>query len=308
MLARMKFPLLVVALTLACSAVAEGWRFTIPAELIDPDRSVCSPGNRPPTVSTNGNVEIIDWTTALTPTPEEAEFLLRLRQPMRSGTVLYYGAGELTCALSNEWRRSEIPAGKQRRLALVAWNSATDGVRIVSAPSRQPDNSGYQANVPFLTVLPVPAKNVASGAKITSSSGQTERLHDGILETNEMFRGAPEKGSNAWIVLQWPRTETIRGLGLFGGAGSTPLSEVQIQYAQNKEGKERWVDMEGRPTGAGLFRANQFFIAPQQITTTAVRLSQRKPEKELALTEIVVLQDMRKPSEAKSSEGVKKER
>src|SRR3954468_949131 len=247
----MKLRCLLFGITVfAGSCAADGWRFTIPAELIDLEGSLCSPGNRSPTISTNGNVEIIDWSTALTPTPEDAEFVLKLRQPMSSGTVLYYGQGELTCGLSNEWRRSETPARKEPRLTLMAWNSPTDGARIADAPSREPDNSGYKAKVRFVTVLPVPAKNVSIDAQITASSGQTERLRDGILETNLMFRAAAEKGTNAWILFQWPGAEAIRGLGLFGGGEVTPLTEVHIQYAQNTNGENRWINVEGRPTEA----------------------------------------------------------
>ena len=57
------------------------------------------------------------------------------------------------------------------------------------------------------------------------------------------------------------------------------------------------IDVDGRPTQAGQFRSNYFFIASQKLDTSALRLSHRKPDRDLAFSEVIVLQDMRRSSD-----------
>jgi len=280
--------------TLALSARGDGWRFTIPPDMVDRDASVASPGSVPPTVSTNGNLEIIGWSTSLTPTPEDGEFVLKLRQAMRVGTVLYYGPGQLSGGLSNDWRQPMVTQAKENRFSILPFLTQTDSVRITGPATRQSDNSGYKATVPFLTFLPVPATNVIGKAKVQVSGGNPELVRDRLVGPKNMFHASPEKGSNAWVELRWPKGELVRGIGLFGGPDSTPLKDIWLQYIIEKEGKEVWRNIDGRPTEPGQFCANQFFIAGEQLKTKAVRLSRRATGEELVLSEIIVLQDLRK--------------
>src|SRR5436190_21676720 len=91
---------------LAQSVMAQGMRFTPPPTLVDVEASIAQPGNVPvPLSSTNINLEIVNWSTGLTPTPERGEFLLRLRQPAPIGSILVYGNNDVSVSAKGQWTK-----------------------------------------------------------------------------------------------------------------------------------------------------------------------------------------------------------
>src|SRR6185503_9904015 len=132
-------------------AFSQGMRFSLPLEQIDADASLAQPGDVPvPLSRTNVNLEIINWQTALTPTPERGQFLIKLRQPSRIGSILVYANAEVSTSSGNGWTKLCGPTEGPAQLRLLAVNpdSSVDSIKLIARAQKQPDNSGFRATIP----------------------------------------------------------------------------------------------------------------------------------------------------------------
>ena len=276
------------SLGLAQAVMAQGLRFTPPPAIVNLDASLAQPGKVPaPLLSTNINLEIVNWSTALTPTPERGEFLLKLHQAVPIGSVLVYASGEVSAGANSQWTKLG-EATKERKLqALPVTTERIDSIKLTAPAEKQPNNTGFRAVVPFLTVLPVRTKNIAPAAELSASSADPRLLVDGIVEESQTV--AIEGGtSNAWIKLSWKELQSIRGLAFFGGHDPTSIEDLVLEFSANN--LFRMID--GRPTDPGSFRKNTLFVCYQPFTTREVRIRHREKQKPIRLGEIVILQEL----------------
>lgn len=283
---------------IAQGAMAQGMRFTPPISLVDVGASVAQPGNVPvPLSSANINLEIVNWSTALTPTPERGEFLLKLKGAVPIGSILVYASGEVSAGENGRLTKLASMSEARKLRVLGLGLDPIDSIKISAPPEKQPGNAGFRATIPFLTLLPVRATNIAASADVTASSGNAKLLVDGVADENQTVL-VDGGGSNAWIRLAWKEPQAIRGIALFGGRDLTPIEELSLEFSAN--GSFRLID--GRPTEPGVFRRNTLFVTYEPVTTREIRIRRPEKQKPITLGEIVVLQELPKPGASASAD------
>ena len=279
---------------LAQCGFSQGMRFSLSPEQIEVDSSLAQPGDVPvPLSRTNINLEIINWQTALTPTPERGQFLIKLRPPSRVGSILVYANAEVSTGAADRWIKlcglTEGPA--QLRVLAVNPDSATDTIKLTARPQKQPDDSGFRATIPFLTLLPVRATNIAAAAEVSASSGNARELVDGLAEETQTVNVEPSgANSNAWIKLTWKEPQSLRGLALLGGRDPTSVEDLVLESSSATNAPFRMID--GRPTQSGEFRKVIFFVMFEPVTAKTVRIHHRNGGQPIRLGEVLVLQEI----------------
>src|SRR6266404_2167081 len=196
-----------ILMAMAHAGFSQGMRFSLPREQVDVEASLAQPGDLPvPLSATNINLEILNWQTSLTPTPERGQFLLKLRSPARVGSILLYGNADVSAGSANRWTKLAAIAKGPDRLRLLALHgdALVESIKLTAPPQKQPDNSGFRAVIPFMTLLPVQATNIAPTAEISATARNPELLVDGIAEeTQTVIAEVPASNSSAWIKLTW---------------------------------------------------------------------------------------------------------
>lgn len=287
-------------------------RFTLRPESLVLSNCLAQPGAVPLVlVATNANLEIMDWAAAPTAQPQPGQFTLRFAQATPVGSVVVEGAASVEFELSGRWQ--EIPpgpeAGRQLQFLSLPAGVAVDGLRFtvpsVPLPAAGPASPRHQAVLRFATLVPIRLDNVARGADVRVSrprpgrppaelvDGRTERLAGGPAAA----LAADPVRSNDWVLLQWKDPAAFRGLAVFReGPLAAPESVLLEVFTGAGDpaaavSTQDWKRVTGRATAPGWFRANEFFVSSQPLSTRALRftgLLGPGPN----LTEIAVLRDL----------------
>lgn len=318
---------LALAWSLSASWAQNTGRFTLRPELLALPECVAQPGAVPIPLSTNTlNLEVLDWRTAPTATNQAGEFVLRLKQPVRLGTVLAYEPGQISWSLSNRWTPLSPGADAARKLQVVALppNQLVDGLRFVvpAQPTSATVGPGqtFQATLPFVALFPPRIVNVAPEARVTVSSrdqsaaagpNQPALLNDGVVEARSNFKMAPRdtnapSGSGEWVVLSWEQPRKLRGVALFRGEQDAGFEEMGIdlfsgqgdpQAAATTSGA--WQFADGIMAPPGRFRGMQFFVFYGAAETRGLRVRSLGGARQAGLGEIAVFS----PSEEGAAGG-----
>ena len=285
--------LIFLLLAVCSSAAQQPLRFSLPVQLLDLTNSVALPGNTPiPLSPTNQSLEIVNWTARAT---NSAEFVLRLSRPYPVGSVLAYDPGEIFFMVSNRWQR--LPAGmdQSRSLQLVPLPPAEtiEALKFV-VPAR-----GGHATLPFVSLLPIRAINIAPQADVSASStnttASTRMLVDGAINPKANFSSVPRKGnitpeSPEWIQLTWKQPQAFRGVAFLHAPHDSGLGRSIVQIATTST--NAWQSVNGRSTLPGLFCSNEFFVAFGSQSTRALRISTTSEVSQIGLGEIMVIRDL----------------
>ena len=299
-------------LAVMCGALAQPaaaqrvMRFSLPPEILDVTNCVANPGGVPLALGrANANLEVLDWATKAVGSNQPGEFVLKFRQPMMLGTLVHYGGGRVSVLASNEWR--ELPSGLDGSRKLQStpfpFGELFDGIKV-TVPGEK-TNGLFQARLPFATLIPVRAVNVAGGAMVSSSlSAPGKRpatLVDGMVEPRETFSMAPRDAAITpekpeHVTLAWPAPQRFRGLGFFRGTTDAgvgePLIETFAGAGEPDAGTNGWNSILTRSTPPGSFGLNQFFVSMEMQETRGLRITATGGVSRLALAEIVVFQDL----------------
>ncbi len=301
-------------------------RFSLETAVLDLTNSFAQPGKVAiPLAPTNANLEITDWAAAKVSTNHQAEFLLKLKAPTTLGSVLAYGAGAISFLSDGEWKALPATVGAKGPLQLIPF-PALDLVEAIKVQVPAKPINGkigtYQATLPFLTLIPVRAINLAPAARVTASSageasnGAKEKLDpqmvvDGIIHPQRNFVTArpPEDARDHWLLLSWKEPKSFRGISIFRGGKDEGFGESITEIytadgnpADSKEASD-WKKVEGRATLPGAFRQNQFFVSFEGQQTRGLRIRSLGGVDQIAVGEIVVLHDLgyAPPPEARHS-------
>ena len=293
-------------------------RFSLRPEVLALSDCLARPGNVPvPLDATNVNLEILNWATTPGSTAQPGEFFLRFKQPVALGTILAYEPGSISFSSSNQWRvlRPMFDSGRKLQSIPLPPETLVEALQFTIAakprPGRTAAGGTYQATLPFVTLLPIRAVNLAPRAVVTASSSGTvgtktdtpEILVDGLLDSQEEFSPVPSPRPGAnwvqlnWALLTWPQSQTFRGLALFRGLGEDRFAPVKFEIFTGR-GDPRaghdisaWQEVNLRATTPGHFCGDQFFVSRQPLESRGLRISSPGQGSQLRLGEIAVLSD-----------------
>lgn len=285
---------------------AAAWRFGLPVQVLDTTNSLGQPGNVRAPLSTNNTLEIVNWQTALSPTNQPGEFVLKLLRPQSIGTIVAYEPGEVSFMVSNQWRR--LPSGQEdgRKLQILPLPPAemVEALKfVVAAKATNTRGTEYQATLPFVTLLPVRLLNVSLDAEVRTSSGQSGTspltLLDGSIDPKRNYtaRREGQSAEPAWIELSWKELRTLRGMVLFRGA-EDPHCQLMVEAFTSTNSlpsawtTNGWETVRGRWTLAGSFRGDEFFVGLTRLSARALRISSTNEAGQIGLGEIVVLREL----------------
>lgn len=302
-------------LWLVVAALVAGWhpasaqramRFSLPRDILDFTNCVANPGNVPLSLAAdNANLEVLDWTTRATGSNQPGEFVLHFKQPIVVGTLAHYGGGHVSVLQSNRWRElpAGLDAGRKLQSTPLPFGESFSAIKI-TVPAEK-TNDLFQARLPFATLIPVRAINIAPSATAAASSsapGKTPAaLIDGVVDARENFSTAPrgdaltpEKPES--VTLTWPAAQRFRGVWFFRGSTDEgvgePLIEIFSEAGEPGGGANGWNPIVTRSTLPSSFRSNQFFVAMEMQETRGLRVTATGEVSRLALGEIVVFQDI----------------
>jgi len=306
-------------------------RFSLQTFLLDLPGSTATPGDVPiPLTPQDTNIELVNWTTAATDSPHTAKFVVKLRNLTSVGSIITYGATKVSYK-GAQGEATIDPGDDLGRLFQIYPLSEGEVVesitvevtaRPVKGENGQADK--YQATLPYLTLIPVRALNVARSAEVSVSSidldadlgGKTwrnrpETLVDGRVDEVWNFSTAPRETLTSpetpeWILLRWKEPQKIRGVGMLRGSEEhgfgQSVTEVFVGSGDPAaaKGTNGWKTVEGRATLPGKFRSFQLFVSLEELTTTALRIRSTGGVKQLRVGEIVILQDLGQASDIRT--------
>jgi hypothetical protein len=289
-----------------------------------PGASRAQPGGIPPPLaSVGGGLAIVNWTNAPGPAHAPGVFTLAFDPPASNASLLVYDAGEAACQSGGAWLpladASSVAALRLQTLPLPA-GAAADAVRF-TIPSRLSRTTtgapSYGATLPFATLLPFRAANLAPQATVLVSSAdklstgfqpspwlnRPETLVDGFVDAHRNFataprETAPDAAHPEWLTLVWGRPQPLRLLGVLRGRDEPGLGEVAVEaYTGDADprfaaGGAGWTEIRGNWSAPGPFRALQWFDPGRSVATRAVRLRTVGGVRQVGVGEIVALADL----------------
>jgi hypothetical protein len=295
-------------------------RGTVKREVLDLTKCVAQPGDVPIPLGPGAGVEIVDWTTASTPTNHTGEFVLWFAAPLATATLFTYDAGAVFYSISNVW--NPLPAGRddKRRLQVRPFPAGlpVEAVKITVPAQRDPaaKDTAYRATLPFATVVPVSvvdiAKDATVGAGYDGVSREVKELTDGTVGADRNFTVSKPTPINSpivspWILLSWDQTQSVRGLALFSGKEERGLADSVIEGCVSatapREAKDKraWQPASVRVSDPGGFRSNQFAVVMHEFLTRGVRIRNTNGMGEISLGEILVFSQAPQTSPGKTN-------
>ena len=297
-------------------------RFTLRPDMLDLTNCVAEPGAVPLSLNaTNLNLEVLDWKTGPLPTLHTGEFVLRLRAPMPVGSLITYGAGEVSYFSSNAWKKLAVEAESGRRLQVLPFadRERIESIKITVPAQPEGGDDGaaktYRATLPFAALIPVRLAAISQGAAVTVSSlslpagddsptpwlNHPETLVDGFIDARRNFstreREVPTRpDAPEWILLTWPEPRFLRGFAVWRGAEEEGLGGMKVEYFAGpgnpfESGNAAdWRVWPVIPTEPGQFRSYQFFVGRQAVTSNGLRLSSTGEVRRVSLGEVTVVE------------------
>jgi len=285
-------------------------RFSLPVAMLDVTNSLAQPGNvRVPLAETNLQLEIVNWSTAPTTNEQPGEFILRFRRPTNVGTIIAYEPGTVSYSNNQQWNTLPPPEAPARKLQVLQLppDVMLDALKFIvpvgASTNVTTKETSYRATLPFVSLLPIRAMNIAPEARATASSTNTadrpSALVDGFVDAKQNFATAKRASlitSNApeWIQLTWDQPRTFRGVSFFFGAEEKGLGNATLESFIGtgnplaSTGANDWEEIKGRASMPGQFRANQFFVFYENLDTRALRVKCGGGTDQMGLGELAV--------------------
>ncbi len=297
------------------AALAEG-----PLNVLTSD---AMPGKVPPPVLLSTRCwEVVDWKTSVTPDNQSGIFTVRLTAPVVNASLLLYDGGKAEIETVAGWQGlPEGPdAGLHLRVRPLPPGMEVRGARftVPSALTRAASGTAaYSATLPFVTLLPFRAVNVAPEATVTVSSAdklsagfqpvpwlnRPETLADGFVDDRRNFFTVPREAeitsdTPEWLMLSWSQPQPLRMLALLRGKDEKGVGQTVVE-SYIGEGDPRfataasgWTTLQGEWSAEGAFRALRLFDFGAAITTRGIRLRVTGGVKQVGVGEIVALRDL----------------
>ncbi len=308
---RLVIPVLLFANLVHGAPAQPAMRFSLKTDVLALAGCVAQPGNVPvPLAETNLNLEIVNWSSAPSPNPHPAEFLLQFKAPTPVGSVIAYEPGQISFSARGAWTTLPSVDATGRKLQVTPFppGALVEAIKFTVPASPVPAGAGpaavYRASLPFATFLPIRVANIAADAVVTASSAspadRAAVLNDGLLGSDRNFATAPRADMVSpekpeWVQVAWSQPRAFRGVALFhgrmeGGAGHAVFESFRGDGDPGASGgKADWEPMILRSTTPGRFGANQFFVSMQPLQSRALRITSTGAVSQITVGEIVVL-------------------
>jgi len=293
-------------------------RFSLKTATLALTNCLANPGSVAiPLTPDDTNIEIVDWKTVPTDAEHEGEFVLRMAGPTIVGCIIVYGAGAVSYETAGDWKPLQDPReqGRQLQFLVPVAGDLITGIKIVVPAQRlagSEDSPQFQATLPFLTLIPVRAINIAMNSTVTTSSqgepalGKPSSNHpraiiDGLIHPRANFSTAKRPSPITpefpeWIQLTFEEPQSVRGLVLFRGSEDHGLgqsvTEAYIGNGAPTSGTEGWAVIKGMASQPGKFRSHEFLVSVKNIDAKAIRIRSMGGAQNLALGELAVLTDL----------------
>jgi hypothetical protein len=288
-------------------------RFSIRTDALALSNCLAQPGGvRLQLAPENPSLEILDW-SALPGTNQTGEFTIRFRAPTPVGSVIAYDGGEVSFLTGGSWQKLDPGTDDRRRLQVFPLlpGVLVEAVKFIIPAEPIPAADGkpaqFKATLPFATFIPIRAVNIAVDAAVTVSStapgAKPASLNDGEVDARQNFstarHAAPLSSTTSeWVMLNWSALRPIRGMAFLRGSEDAGFGQNRIEVftgegdPRDSRGTNGWMELTGRSTAPGRFRANQFFVSMRSIEARAVRITSTGGVDRVSAGEIAVFPDL----------------
>ncbi len=306
-------------LAIVFSTPAQMMRYSLSPDVLELTNCLAQPGRVPiPLTASNVNLEIVNWTTAPSPTNQPGEFLLSFRQPLTLGSMVTYEPGEVRFRTAGQWKALPPTYDGDRKMQVLAFpmGERVEAIKFVVPAKRQAGGVNYTATLPFLIFIPIRAINIAPDATVAVSSAakpggpaqpwlnKPETLVDGFVDAKQNFSTALRDAASTntgpeWVRLIWPEEQGIRGLAFMSGSAEqgTDTAVVEAHAAEKgdplaPEKPLDWQPLGLRTSRTSSFCAHEFSVITHACVTRGLRLRATNAPPSLSLGEIMVIQDL----------------
>lgn len=288
-------------------------RFSIRTDALALSNCVAQPGGvRLQLVPESPSLEILDWSTPPA-TNRTVEFTVSFRAPTPVGSIITYDGGEVSFLASGVWQQLDPGTDAGRRLQVLPLppGAAVEAVKFLVPAAPLPAADGkagqFKATLPFATFIPIRAVNIAMDATVAVSSGtpgaRPGMLIDGEVDARQNFSTVRHDAllsptTSEWVMLSWSAPRPIRGLAFLRGSEDAGFGGSRIEVFTGpgdpsaSRGTNDWVEVSGRSTSPGRFRANQFFVSMRPFEARAVRITSTGQVDRVSVGEIAVFPDL----------------